>query len=567
MLTVSEVLTQHYPQLQNRPLLAKPLIFCLKKLCHETDIQGFVQQYPHLSGIDFVEQVLDYFEATYSYRDNEILSIPKTGKVIIVANHPLGSLDGLALLKLIHAVRPDVKVMANQLLTAITHIESLLLPVNNTRSATSKHDVKKVHAHLQNEGAVLMFPAGEVSRLRPQGVRDTQWRLGFLKLAKQYHAPILPMYIEAKNSPLFYSLSMLYKPLASALLIKEMFKQRATHFPVRIGQIIPPQAYDMPDVSIKHICKLFKKHVYALGHDKSLVFKTQAPIALPEDKVRLKHALLDECESLGHTDDGKAIYLYRHSGSSVIMREIGRLREIAFRAVGEGTWTKRDIDRYDQSYLHLVLWDPNALEIVGAYRFGCAKDVHDVHGSDLYSQSLFQYNQTSAPMFAKGLELGRSFVQPRYWGKRSLDYLWFGIGAYLNRYPDYQYLFGPVSLSNTYSEPAKQMIVAFYQRYFGTSSPCAIANVPYRIQPDMLDVFDGEDYQADLVRLKHMLKAMGYAIPTLFKQYTELTEASGTAFHAFGVDPDFSHCVDGLIVVDLHKLKQKKYNRYIAKHP
>ena len=238
MFTVNDVLNKHYPQVANNPLLFKSLSFALSHLLHEKDIQAFGDTYPHYNDIDFVEQVLAYFNVSYSARDIEKERIPSEGRVVIIANHPIGSLDALALIKLVSEVRHDLKVVANEMLMAIEPLHSMLLPVNNMEGGTPKQHLSAIHHHLSQEGAVLIFPAGEVSRLRPQGVRDTRWHSGFLRIARHAKAPILPVYIDAKNSPLFYGVSMIYKPLSTALLVKEMFKQRRKHLPIRVGELI-----------------------------------------------------------------------------------------------------------------------------------------------------------------------------------------------------------------------------------------------------------------------------------------------------------------------------------------
>jgi len=247
------------------------------------------------------------------------------------------------------------------------------------------------------------------------------------------------------------------------------------------------------------------------------------------------------------------------------MREIGRLREVAFRAVGEGTNKRRDIDQYDSHYYHLVLWDDNDLEIVGAYRFGDAELLTAPdHPTGLYSATLFNYGKDNDKLFKEGLELGRSFVQPRYWGKRSLDYLWFGIGAFLSRYPKYRYLFGAVSLSNAYPEPAKDLLVQFYSTYFPAKFGEATCKRPYQMANDALHQFTGNDYKAEFTQLKHLLANMGVNVPTLYKQYSEVAKDGGVAFLGFNVDPDFNDCIDGLVVVDMQTLTEKKRKRYLT---
>jgi hypothetical protein len=185
------------------------------------------------------------------------------------------------------------------------------------------------------------------------------------------------------------------------------------------------------------------------------------------------------------------------------------------------------------------------------------------HPTGLYSATLFDYSDNNKTLFAEGLELGRSFVQPRYWGKRSLDYLWFGIGAFLSRYPKYRYLFGAVSLSNAYPQPAKDLIVQFYSTYFPSKFGEATCKRPYQITQDALHSFSGTDYKAEFTQLKHLLANMGVNVPTLYKQYSEVAKDGGVAFLGFNVDPDFNDCIDGLVVVDMLALADKKRKRYL----
>lgn len=571
MFTVNDVLNEHYPQLSKHPLLFKSSHFVLRHLLHEEEIIAFGQQNPHVQGLDFVEKVLEFFNISFSVRDIEKENIPSHGPVVIVANHPIGSLDALALIKLISEVRGDLKVVANQMLMAIKPLNDMLLPVNNMQGGTPKQHLANIHSHVSSGGAVLMFPAGEVSRLRPQGVRDTHWHTGFMRIAKSAQAPILPVFIDAKNSPMFYCTSMIYKPLATALLVKEMFKQKRKHLPMRIGELIPHSSYTNLELPLPELAKLFKRHLYRVGFDRSPILSTQRPIAHPEDRQLLKKAIREQCELLGNTADNKHIYLYQHSNSSPIMREIGRLREVAFRAVGEGTLKRRDIDAFDSHYYHLILWDDADLEIVGAYRLGDAKALGNPdHPTGLYSETLFNYGDESQLLKQRGLELGRSFVQPKYWGKRSLDYLWYGIGAFLARYPDYHYLFGPVSISNALPARAKALLVAFYEVQFKAldALPALTAHgvMPYQSTPSDQALFKDLPYKEAFKTLKHVLANMGVNVPTLFKQYSEIAETGGVCFLDFNIDPDFNDCIDGLVVVDINKIVAKKYQRYVGSH-
>lgn len=574
MLSIEAVLEERFPGFtQRRPLLGKTLVRFLRFLCHEREFKQFAEHFPHLEGFDFVDQVLAYFDFSYRVKANEIERIPAHGRVVIIANHPIGSLDGLALLKMVGEIRPDVKSVSNEILSAIKPLDSLLLTVDNMSGRTGKEQLVAIHNHLANEGALIIFPAGEVSRMRPTGIRDGRWNSGFLRFATKHRAPILPIYVDGRNSILFYSLSFFAKPVSTLWLIREMFKQAKNHVDISVGHMVYPDQYQGLGLKPDAVAKLFKKQVYRLPkRNRRLVgFIPEADaVAHPENRQLLKREI-KQCERLGATADGKDIYLYQYRTNSVVMREIGRLRELTFRAVKEGTGRRRDTDIYDQYYDHVVLWDDQELEIVGAYRMVRTAEAIAKRPADsaLYTQTLFHYSDKFKPYLQQGLELGRSFVQPRFWGKRSLDYLWQGIGAYLQHYPQIRYLFGPVSISHDYPEDAKKALICFYSIYFGSDRELATAKNPYLLHGgEALDLavrFPGENYKQEFALLKGTLAAMGYPVPTLYKQYTELCETGGTEFLAFNVDRDFADCVDGLILVDLAAVRPEKRKRYLER--
>jgi hypothetical protein len=223
------------------------------------------------------------------------------------------------------------------------------------------------------------------------------------------------------------------------------------------------------------------------------------------------------------------------------------------------------MDKFDTSYQHIVLWDPNQLELVGAYRLG---DASILGAEGLYTASLFKFGSEFSPYIEQGLELGRSFVQPKYWGKRSLDYLWQGIGAYLRQHPGPRYLFGPASIPNQIPPAGRDLMVYFYQLYFPAPPELLEHRHPYHLgQYDLfhlIDQFDGDNYEKDFKKLKGLLSSMGSSVPTLYKQYSELTEPGGVWFASFGTDADFADCIDAMVVLDLDKLKAKKRERYIG---
>ncbi len=567
LIQVERLIADKSPQFfQKSPLLTRPTLSVLRYLFHEREVNRFLETHEHSQGFEFIDRVLDHFNFSYQASQVDRRNIPASGRVMIVANHPLGALDGLALLRLVGEIRADVKIIANEMLMKFDGLREQVLPVDNLTGKTGRQQLQAMVDCLQREEAVIIFPAGEVSRFSISGIKDTRWNLSYLKLALKSNSPLLPVHVGGRNSLLFYTSSILYRPLSSLLLAHEMFKQRNRRIPIQVGQPIPIQELAQLPLGIKEKNRLIKRHLYRIARGKRPLLKTEKTVIHPQDRKRLKSEL-KQAEHLGSTKDGKQIYLFDYREDSATLREVGRLREIAFRQVGEGTGQKSDLDKYDRFYRHLILWDEEELEIVGAYRIGEASQLLREDSKHwIYSAELFDYSPDMNPYFEQGIELGRSFVQPKYWGKRSLDYLWYGIGAYLNHHPEIRYLFGPVSLSNSYPALARDMIVYFYRLYFPDCERLASAYTPHRPEDDDLDIivplFQGDNYEADFRLLKQQLGHLGVAVPTLYKQYSELCQPGGVRFLDFGVDVDFGYCIDGLVLVDLDRITAAKNKRY-----
>jgi len=568
MINIEKEITKKFPNLSSKaPMLKKSLFKIAQKLIHEDKINEFLKENSHLKGIAFVEAVLDYFKFDFSYLSKELENIPTSGKVVIISNHPLGALDALCLIKLIGSVRKDIKIVANDFLAGIDSLDSLFIKIDNYKTKQSKENIKKIYSALDNEEAIILFPAGEVSRISPTGVKDGKWNKGFLKFAKKSKSPILPILVDAKNSKTFYTVSILNKTFSTILLSDEMFKQTDKTINIKIGKLIPNEnILDRKSQKISLI-EQYKKHLYGLKKGKKHYFETINTIAASEDRQNLKKDL-KQSQLIGETSDGKKIYLYDYNDNSSVMNEIGRLRELSFRKVNEGVNKKRDLDLYDQYYKHIILWDEDDLEIVGAYRIAHGETIFKEFGKyGFYSNTLFRFKKPFTPYLTQSIELGRSFVQPKYWGTRALDYLWFGIGAYLKHNPDIKYMFGPVSLSGNYPQYAKELIVDFYSNYFEGKEKIIEANLPFEFETKDIALdnpFSYTNYKEDFKLLKHKLKNMDLTVPTLYKQYSELCEDGGIKFYDYNIDPDFSNCIDSFIMVEIDKIKKSKKERYMS---
>ena len=568
-LSVENYLVHHYPTVEHLPQLAKRLLFSsVKKFFHENQINTFLADNAHKDTFSFVESVIEYFDMGIHINKSEMEHIPAYGRVVIIANHPLGALDAMALIHILKDVRKDIKIVANGFLGQFEHLQQLIIPVDNMTGKTNKKTLESIYEALDSEEAVIIFPSGEVSRARPNGVRDTAWKSGFYKIAAKTHAPLLPIHIKATNSKSFYMLSMMNRAMATATLPHEMFKAKGKEIAFKIGNPIPYESYKMTGLPQKEVVKLIRRHFYRVATGKKPLLKVEKGISLAEAASDIK-STLKEGMLLGETTDGKKIILYESEVENCVIKEIGRLREMSFRHVGEGSGEKRDIDSYDFYYKHLIIWDDEALEIAGAYRIGDCREIVEEFGKDgLYTSTLFKYEQTFESYFDKGLELGRSFVQPKYWNSRALDYLWQGIGAYVRTHPHIRYLFGPVSLSDSFTLQAKSLLIYFYSHYFPAQSLMVRHKARYKMPKEMKHycetLFSGKDYRADQRLLKEELSYMGYSIPPLYKQYAEVCEEGGVQFMDFGYDKHFNYCIDGFILVDLDRMKESKRKRYLG---
>jgi putative hemolysin len=569
MINIEKMIANKYPKLQNNKIIKSTISKFSDSVIHQDEINKFVKKNEHTGSFEFVDNVLQYFNFNFLVSDKDIENIPSSGRVIIIANHPLGALDAFALIKLLSRVRKDIKIVANDFLKEFKALDSLLIHVNSFKARQKKEAIQHIYDSLDKDMALIIFPSGEVSRASSTGIKDKTWHKGFLKFAHRSNSPILPVFIGGKNSKTFYSISSINKKLSTLLLPNEMFKQKNKTIEVCVGEIIPNENIIPKGLKQDKILELYKKQVYNLKKSKSY-FLTQKAIAHPENRRDIKKELKNSA-LLGTTKDNKKIYLYSSKNpDSILINEIGRLRELSFRKVGEGINKKRDIDKYDRYYKHIILWDDEDLEIVGAYRIAeCRRIINNLGKDALYTSTLFNFNDNFDKYLNSSIELGRSFVQPKYWGSRALDYLWYGIGAYIRNNPDIKYLYGAVSLSSAYPKIAKDTILYFYDNNFKDKENLVSPKIPYNFKSDadlirnLRNEFGNQEYKENFRNLKKALGVMGTNVPTLYKQYSDLCDEGGIKFCAYNIDPHFSNCVDSLIVVDISKIKSSQRKRYI----
>jgi len=523
----------------------------------------------HLKGMKFIDTLIEKLEIDYEVREEELRRIPKNGAFITVSNHPFGGIDGMLLVKVIASVRPDIRVLANFLMQRIEAASEYMLPVNpfetHKDSASSIAGIKMSFQHLE-EGKVLgIFPAGEVSSYNEDnfGVTDREWQLPALKMIKRAQVPIVPVYFEGTNSRMFHLLGLIHPSLRTVKLPSELFNKKHKKIRIRIGNPISVKEQE-GFTDIARYGRYLRAKTYVLGSALEVKKFFISPfhrsprveeIANPVDQ----ESMVSEIESIREnallfTNDHFEVYCTPSVDIPNVMYEIGRLREITFRGVGEGTNRSMDVDEYDLYYHQLFVWDAKEKKIVGAYRVGKGQEIIQRYGvRGFYIQSLFRLSQKFIPTLKRSMELGRSFIVEEYQRKPlPLFLLWKGILYFLIKNSDYRYLIGPVSISNKFSEFSKGMIMRYivenyYNRDFARYvRPRKKFNVPgYNVDEDI--ILESTDDLNKFDRFLRDIETSGFNMPVLLKKYLKL---NGKII-GFNIDPKFNNALDGLLIVDL----------------
>ncbi len=573
MLDIEKAYNKNFAKLNEK--LPKPInrffIKILQKLFHEKTFNDIYEQNFWKKDLDFVDSMVELLNIPYTVKPRELDNIPSSGPLLVITNHITGASDAFTLVQLIanHRENRKVKLMVNGMLMGVHQAKGLLIPVDNISGNITKKSLHAINEALQNEEAVVIFPAGIVSRLSWRGIRDLPWKASFLKIARKNDTPILPIRLQGRNSIFFYLASLVLPMKFSGLLLPREFATASKLPPLRyhIGKVIPPSSFSEKNITINEYVAIFYEHLYNLGTKKREILQTQTTIIPPTNKMLLK-AEIERSKQLGRTSDNKRIVLADATHGSCLIRELGRVREISFRAIGGGTGKPRDNDMYDDYYKHIILWDDDALEIVGAYRVGEVKEIVDEKGLEgLYTHQLCDYNERFEQYIDKTVELGRSFVQPKYWGTRALDNLWQGVGAYLAKNPEIIYTYGTVTINADTPKKAVAALVYFYSRFFLCGEKFMKAKTPYVLSDKQKEEFDAlfhaQTYKENFVILKQYLKDLGTSVPTLFKQYIELYEEGAVRFLDFSVNEELHGVVEGFIIADNSRMKTSKRKRYI----
>jgi putative hemolysin len=535
----------------------------------------FAQAQPK-QGIEFIDAILAGCGIDIEFDERDLRHIPKTGSFIAIANHPYGGIEGLVLLKMLLTVRPDAKLMANFLLKKIPNLSDFFIAVNpfeNVEHSSSISGLKNTLELLNNGTPIGIFPAGEVStfKVEQQQVTDRLWHPVVGKIIAKAKVPVIPIYFHGNNGLLFNLLSMIHPALRTAKLPSELFNKQGHTIKLRIGK--PINVLDVPDYNNSaKLLNFLRARTYALGtglEEEKKIFsprnlfkiKRQPKDIVPEISVDI---LEKEVAPLRDNyriwvEKNYEVFIVPTSVIPNVIREIGRLREITFREIGEGSNKAIDLDEYDIYYNHLFIWDFEAKLIVGAYRIGLGDEIfYSVGKTGFYLNELFKLKAQFTPVLRKSLELGRSWIRKEYQTKPlPLFLLWKGILKFLIDNPRYRYLIGPVSISNSFSKFSKSLIVDYINRNHFDHELAQYVKPRKKFKVDFSSIdtdllMAGEDSFKGLDNLISEVETRNMKVPVLLRQYIALN----AKIISFNIDPKFADCLDGFLVLDLEQVPQ-----------
>lgn len=536
------------------------------------------QLYEGRAAGDFLEEALRLLDVTVSVAEAELAKIPREGPVVIVANHPTGGLDGLVLASLVRRVRPDVRVLGNHLLNRIPEMQPWTIAVNPfaTGAATTVRGLRGARRWLETGGALIVFPAGEVSSVpHPDGgLTDRAWQPGIVRLIEWTAATVVPVFINAQPSRWFRWAARIHPALRTILLPRELLGQRGSRQTVAVGNAIPlSRVLELPGTEER--LAYLRARTYGLrreaGASGRWAWRPRNRRPEPIADAEPPEALSDDIRSLAASarllqQGAFDVYCARAADMPAVMREIGRLRELTFRAAGEGTGLARDLDRFDAEYLHLFVWHRERQNLVGAYRLGLTDQLAAAAGVDgLYTRTLFRFGPRLLRQIGPAIELGRSFVRPEYQREpAALFLLWKGIGQIVVRHPRYRRLFGPVSISAEYGLFTRHLLARFLTSSGFASELAGLvrARRPLRAEAEASQLVR-TTVAADLDAVELLVKEIeaGRGLPVLLRHYLKLN----ARLLGFSVDPEFGNVLDGLVLVDLMDVKPAVLQRYLGR--
>tara|TARA_R110001583_G_scaffold42735_2_gene135874 strand:- start:23674 stop:25422 length:1749 start_codon:yes stop_codon:yes gene_type:complete len=516
----------------------------------------------------FTLKLLQLLGVTVEGESELINKVPKSGRFIVVCNHPYGMIEGVIIARLLTSIRADTKVMANVGLSLFKEIQDYFIFANplNPKATINQQAIKSCFTHLQNDGLLVIFPAGSVSSFQKdkQVICDAPWNRLSASLAKKTKTPVLPLFITGQNSHRFHQLGVIYYRFRLMMLIREMFKLKGKVIQLLSNDIIPVAQFEHFN-STQHLNDYLRLQCYL--NQSKVITKTlphqQKPIQSEQD-VKQIHQELNALPTKNNLVNYRhfSVYYAQHEQIPITLKEITRLREITFRGQHEGSGLECDSDEFDKTYTHLFVFDHQAGKIVGAYRMGRTDKLLKQGGlSALYLSQIFQFKEEAFNLQSPCLELGRSFISPAYQNSfYALLLLWKGICAFAYLHPQYRTLYGTVSLSQNYQPLSITLMNKTLNQHTASIKP---HHEYENIENIELNAYF-KKYTVTLPLLSSLIKGLeedNKEVPILLKHYHKM----GGNFHALGIDKQFNKTPGFLLSVDLATAPDKLLNLYFGK--
>ena len=529
---------------------------------------------PNLNPFEFLDYALNALGIDIAINEEALLDeIPKTGPVLVVANHPLGGLEGMAIAKVVGKYRPDLRVLTNEILRLIPELASIFIGVNvlsDNAKVGNVSGIRQVHKHLRRKGAILLFPAGMVSayEFSHRRVQDRQWNRLAGQLLKKYDCTCTPVYVGGRNSNYFYGAGLVHPRLRTLLLPRQLANKQGFTLPLTIGHAIPSKELRLVQNPVA-VTEYLRVATDALQRAKYRPVFPEAnaisEVNYSQSSDELREAVTNMIDLRVVEHDDFEVYFAPYEQLGPVMEQIAIAREKSFRAVGEGTGLSKDSDKFDPLYRHLFLWDKSEGRIAGAYRVGLVDEIVAIHGVEgLYSRSLYKYDDAFIKQLGAAIEMGRSFIHPDYQRRSvSLNLLWRGIGQVLVKMPRYHTLFGSVSISREYSDLARSLIADTMLTNFGAKEFSQLVE-PINPLKVMNRVWTG-NILAELANVKTLSKLIGRCdpgkvLPVLLRHYLSLNGK----LVCFNIHSSFNNSLEGLIIVDVRNIEHKTLSKFFG---
>lgn len=506
----------------------------------------------------FFQKYREEFNINHVISEKSMSHIPVKGASIVLANNATGIADGVLILETTLLIRSDVKIIKHDLIPSPKCLDDHIIVISEQQERSKNIiNLKNALNWVQEGHCLILFNNTPDNALKYLHKNTTHpfWNNTIKRFISNSKAPILPWAINAKNGPIKTGLSALGIGVNYKLINKEAVRKRYRPIYSKVGKSFKiNEDVKIQDLEMKIRLMSYRNQFKSLNIKPS-ISKPQnlTPIIEPI----LKKQLQKEVDELGTPIAIKNefnLYCFKGETCPNILKEIGRLREITFRAVHEGSGNDIDLDEHDKVFEHLFIWDSLKLEIVGAYRLGFGPDLKNVVG---YKSILFEFykqNTITQELVDISLLMGRAFVTKEYQAKPfPLFMLWEGIRTLVKQRNDVKYILGQTSLPSSFHKYSKQLIVSYLVKHHSNLELSRHLKPyhKYRFIPNpIIQKWVLQSSASDIKRMDSIVECIennGTKTPMLFRRYIE----QGAKCIGVNIDPEFQNSIDILMLTKL----------------